>query len=217
IYSLVAKPEIKSYADLRGRMLGLADEAGTIALSIRRLLRANGLGDGDYAVRVISGTPTRVGCLKRGDCAAVPLGQPQDIVAQREGYRILGRSDEVTPAYVYTVTAARRSWAAAHADVVVRYIRALATAFAFIRDESNRAAVIAVVMQDTRCSEADAAATLDLYFKPDRNVLPRRGEIDGDAMTRTIALMADGGQLTAPPPPADRFIDGQYLRSAGID
>src|SRR4029077_9757323 len=33
IYSLVAKPEIKSFADLRGKLLGLADEAGSITIS----------------------------------------------------------------------------------------------------------------------------------------------------------------------------------------
>jgi len=217
IYSLVAKPDIKAYADLKGRLLGLADEAGTITLSMRRLLTANGLGDATYAVRAISGTPMRVGCLKRGDCAAVPLGQPQDITAQREGYRILGRSDEATPAYIYTVTAARRSWAAHHADLVVRYVRALASAFAFIRDDSNRGAVIAVVTDDTRCSEADGAATLDLYFRPERHVLPHRGEIDRDTFARTIALMGEGGQLARPAPPAERFFDTQYLRGAGIE
>ena len=38
IYSLVAKPEIKSYADLKGKLLGLAAETGTITISIRKLL-----------------------------------------------------------------------------------------------------------------------------------------------------------------------------------
>src|ERR1700694_4435503 len=31
IYSLIAKPEIKTIADLKGKVVGLADEAGTIA------------------------------------------------------------------------------------------------------------------------------------------------------------------------------------------
>ena len=37
IYSLMAKPEIKTYADLKGKLLGLAAETGTITISIRRL------------------------------------------------------------------------------------------------------------------------------------------------------------------------------------
>lgn len=37
IYSLVAKPEIKSFADLKGKLLGLAVAADTIAISTRKL------------------------------------------------------------------------------------------------------------------------------------------------------------------------------------
>ena len=43
IYSLVAKPEIKSYADLKGKLLGMAAETGSITISIRKLMAMNGL------------------------------------------------------------------------------------------------------------------------------------------------------------------------------
>ena len=39
IYSLIARPEIKTVADLKGRLIGLADEAGTITISTRKLLQ----------------------------------------------------------------------------------------------------------------------------------------------------------------------------------
>ena len=111
----------------------------------------------------------------------------------------------------------QRPACATHHHFEIRYVRALASAFAFIRDPGNRAAVIAVVVDDTRCSVADAAATLDLYFKPERNVLPQRGEIDRAAMARTIAMMGDVGQIAPPLPAAERFLATQYLRAAGIE
>src|SRR5262249_28173322 len=43
IYSLIAKPEIRTYADLRGRLLGMAAETGSITISIRKLLAMKGL------------------------------------------------------------------------------------------------------------------------------------------------------------------------------
>src|SRR5438874_4945316 len=105
IYSLVAKPEIKTFADLKGKLIGLADEAGTIAISMRKLLALRGLQEGDFQVKIIEGTPARFTCLRRYDCAAVPLGQPQDFLAMKEGYRLLGLSNEVVPEFLYTVTA----------------------------------------------------------------------------------------------------------------
>jgi ABC-type nitrate/sulfonate/bicarbonate transport system substrate-binding protein len=217
IYSLVVRPEVRSFADLKGKLIGMADEAGSIAISMRKLLAQNGVRDGDVQVRIISGTPARLGCLRRGTCDAVPLGQPQDLMAEAEGYRILGLSSDAVPPYLYTVTAARRGWAVAHKDVLVRYVRGLAAALQFIRDPANRAAVIAMIRQDTECSEEVARKALALFFEPERNVLPRRGEIDLAAFQQTIALMSAGGQLKAPLPPADRFVDLQYLRAAGID
>ena len=48
IYSLIAKPEIASVADLKGKLIGLADEYGTITLSTRKLFTLHGLQRGTF-------------------------------------------------------------------------------------------------------------------------------------------------------------------------
>jgi ABC-type nitrate/sulfonate/bicarbonate transport system substrate-binding protein len=216
IYSLVAKPEIKSYSDLKGKLIGVAAETGSITISIRRLLAMHGIRREDFQARFIDGTPDRLVCLTAGDCDAVPLGQPQDFVALRSGYRLLGRSNEAVPEFVYTVTAARRSWAQVNKDALVRYVRALASSFAFIRDPANRAAVVRTIVDTTGFAEANAVATLKLYFEPDRHVLPRRGEIDMKGMATAISFLGEAGIVKPPLPSAERFVDRQYLHAAGI-
>jgi len=216
IYSLVAKPENKSYADLKGKLIGVAAETGSITASIRKLLALNGLQRDDYRTRFVDGTPDRLACLTTGDCDAVPLGQPHDFVAMRRGFRLLGLSTDAVPEYLYTVTAARRSWAAANKDTVVRYVRALASAFKFIRDSARRAEVLKTIVDTTGFSQANAELTLALYFEPDRRVLPKAGEISINGMEQAIALMGESGAIKAPLPAADRFVDLQYLQAAGI-
>ena len=216
IYSLVAKPEIKSFADLKGKLLGLADEAGTITISTRKLLALHGIRDGDFRVKIIEGTPTRFSCLRRGECVAVPLGQPQDLLALNEGYRLLGLSTEAVPEFLYTVTAARRSWAEANKDAVLRYVRALASSFKFIRDPANRKAVAKTIVETTGSSAIIAEQTLALYFEPERNVLPRQGELNLNGLTQVIAFMAEAGTIKATLPEAKRFVDLQYLEAAGL-
>ena len=178
IYSLIAKPEIKTYADLKGKLLGMAAETGSITISIRKLLAMKGLRSGEYQTQFVDGTPERLSCLTAGDCVAVPLGQPQDFVAMRQGYRLLGLSTEAVPQFVYTVTAVRRSWAEANKATVVAYARALAAAFTFIRDPAKRDAVVRTIVETTGFPEANARLTLALFFDPERKVLPQRGEID---------------------------------------
>jgi len=216
IYSLVAKPSIKSYADLRGKRIGLADEQGTITLSVRRLLAKHGLERGSFAVKTEEGTPQRFYCLLHSDCDATVLGQPQDLQALAQGYLLLGRSDEVVPDFLYTVTAVRRPWAQAHREEVLRYVRAMADAFAFIRNVSNRSKVVADIVATIGCSDAIAAQTLDLFNEPGRNVLPKRGEIDLKGLQQVIAMMAEAGLLKPPLPQAERFVDLQYLKEAGV-
>jgi ABC-type nitrate/sulfonate/bicarbonate transport system substrate-binding protein len=216
IYSLVAKPEIKSFADLKGKLLGLADEAGSISISTRKLLALHGLREGDFRVKIIEGTPGRFTCLMHGECVAVPLGQPQDLLAIKDGYRLLGVSNQAVPEFLYTVTAIRRSWAEAHKDAVVRYVRGLGSAFKFIRDPASRKAVVKTIVETTDSSAAVAEQTLRLFFEPERKVLPKQGEIDVKGLAQAISFMGEAGTLKEPLPPAERFVDLQYLRTAGI-
>jgi ABC-type nitrate/sulfonate/bicarbonate transport system substrate-binding protein len=135
----------------------------------------------------------------------------------RQGYRQLGISTEAVPEFVYTVTAARRSWAEANKDAVVRFTRGLAAAFKFIRDPAKRNDVVRTIVETTGFPEANARLTLSLYFEPERKVLPQRGEIDMKGMAAAIAFMAEGSVLKPPLPAPERFVDTQYLRAAGVE
>jgi len=216
IYSLVAKPEIKSFADLKGKLIGLADEAGTITMSTRRLLALRGVRKEDFRVKIIEGTPARYTCLKRAECDAVPLGQPQDLLALKEGYRLLGLSNEAVPEFLYTVTAVRRPWAEANKDAVVRYVRALGAAFKFIRYPANRPTVAKTIVETTGSSAEIAEQTLKLFFEPERNVLPKQAEINVKGLAQVIAFMGEAGTIKEPLPLPRGFVDLQYLQMAGV-
>jgi ABC-type nitrate/sulfonate/bicarbonate transport system substrate-binding protein len=216
IYSVIAKPEIATIPELKGKIVGLADEYGTISLSTRKLFARRGLERGAFGVRVIEGTSARFTCLRRGDCDAVVLGQPQDLQAIEQGFRLIGTTTEAVPELVYTVTGVRRSFAQANPEAMVRYVRALAAAFTFIRDGRNRDQVVRTIMQSTNASEAIGRQTLALFFEPERGVLPKRGEIGHAGLAQVIALMGEGGTLKPPLPPPERFVDERYLEAAGV-
>ncbi len=120
------------------------------------------------------------------------------------------------PELLHTVTAARRSWANAHKDAVTRYIRALASAFRFIRDPAKRNAVVKTIVETTDSSAAIAQQTLALHFEPERKVLPQQGELNLKGLAQVIAFMGETGTIKAPLPAPERFVDLQYLRAAGI-
>jgi ABC-type nitrate/sulfonate/bicarbonate transport system substrate-binding protein len=217
IYSLMVKPEIASFAGLQGKLLGLSLPIDTISISMRKLLALKGLGDGAYRVKELVGTPVRFECLRRGECDGVPLGQPDDLIALTQGYRRLGLSTEAVSAFQFQLLAVKRSWAAANKDVLVRFVRAIASSFRFIRDPANRAEVVKAMVAVTGSTEDIAAQTLALYFEPDRGVMPKQAEFSIAGLAQVIAFMGEGGMLAQPLPPPERFVDPQYLKAAGAE
>jgi NitT/TauT family transport system substrate-binding protein len=216
VYSLIAKRTIKNVAALKGKVIGLSLPVDTISISTRKLLALKGLGEDDYRVKELVGTPARAACLKSGECDAVPLGQPDDLIAVKDGYQSLGVSTDAVASFQFEVIAARRDYAATHAPAIIGFVSALADAFRFIRDPAHRGDVIKAFSELTGAPDDIAQATLALYLNPDRGVLPKQAEIDQAAVGQVIAFMGQGGIIKEPLPAPEQFIDLQYLRAAGV-
>jgi ABC-type nitrate/sulfonate/bicarbonate transport system substrate-binding protein len=216
IYSLIAKPEIKMFSDLRGKVVGLSLAVDTISISTRKLMAKNGINESDFKVKELVGTPLRADCLRKGECDAVPLGQPEDFVFMKQGYHRLGVSTDAVPNFLFTVSAVRKSWGEKNKDAVVRYVRGLASAFRFMHEPKNRDEIVRIMIQATGSSEEIARQTLSLYFDPDRGVVPKQAELDVRGLGQVIQFMVEAGELKPPLPPPDRFVDLQYLKAAGL-
>ena len=169
-----------------------------------------------FSIGTFVGTPARSECLKKGECDGVPLGQPEDFILLKEGYKRLGISNDVMPNFQFIVSAARRSWAAANKDLLVRYARGLAASFRFVRQPANRDEIARIIVETTGSSEEIARQTLALYFEPEKGVFPREGELDLKGLAQVIQFMAEAGELKPPLPAPERFVDLQYLQAAGI-
>jgi hypothetical protein len=85
-----------------------------------------------------------------------------------------------------------------------------------MRDPANREEVVKIVVDTTGSSEEIARQTLALFFEPDRGVFPKQGELDIKGLDQVIQFMAETGDLKPALPTAERFVDLQYLRAAGI-
>ncbi len=216
IYSLIAKPEIKTFADLKGKVVGLSLAVDTISISTRKLMAKNGIKEGDFKVKELVGTPARADCLRKGECDAVPLGQPEDFLLMKQGYQRLGVSIDAVPSFLFTVSAVRKSWGEKNQEALVRYVRGLASAFRFMRDSANRDEVVRMTAETTGSPEEIARQTLSLYFEPDRGVVPKQGELDVKGLGQVIQFMAEAGELKPPLPAPERFVDLQYLKAAEL-
>jgi ABC-type nitrate/sulfonate/bicarbonate transport system substrate-binding protein len=143
------------------------------------------------------------------------LSQPAVFAAFDAGFHTLAMHIETGP-LLYVVEIVDRSWAAAHADVVTRYLRATAAATRFIHDPRNRDDVVKAAMELTREPESRAREMLSFIWDDKNHVLPRQGEIDTEALKAMIALHGRYGIWPEPLPAPERFVDLRYAKAAGI-
>lgn len=216
VYSLITRPEIKAFEALKGKTIGMSQANDTITLSTQLLLAKHGLKEGDYTSKVLVGTPVRAKCLTEGDCAATPLGQPDDILFAQRGFNKLGDSLEVIPVLQFNVIAARRDWAQAHKDAMVRLARAFAATYRFMADLKNRDQIITIMSEKTGASPDVSRRILTFYYEPNRGVMPKAGEISMAGLAKVIELLGGSGELAKPLPVADQFVDLTYLKAAGV-
>jgi ABC-type nitrate/sulfonate/bicarbonate transport system substrate-binding protein len=215
VYFMVARPDIKTFADLKGKDLVEPSAIDPITLTARKLMEMHGLADGDVELKYIGGSEPRVACMRSGACAAGSLSQPAVFAAFDAGFHTLAMHIETGP-LLYVVEIVDRSWAQAHGDVVVRYLRATAAATRFIHDPRNRDNVVKAAMELTAQPENRAREMLSYVWDDKNHVLPRQGEIDMDALKAMIALHGRYGILKEPLPAPERFVDLRYAEMAGI-
>ena len=216
VYSIIAAPEIRTFADLKGKVIALTSAWDTITLTSRKLLAMHGLGPNDFQVEgSIRGSQSRFACMQSGRCAANSAGHPSDIHAIEAGYHRLGTTNEIGPV-IYDVEIVRRDWAQMHKDTVVRYIRAVADAMRFINDRGNRDEVEKIAAELTREPQGVVKEMLAAYYDPGLRVLPRQGEVDMTSFSYLLQVLKEAGVYDRPLPPAERFVDLSYAQAAGI-
>ncbi len=216
IYSLIAKPALKTYDDLRGKTVAVSLPVDTISIATRMMLAKHGLTESDFTAKALVGTPLRAKCLESGDCDAAPLSQPEDFLYLAKGYSKIGDSLEVISQLQFSVIAARRAWARDHADRIMRLARAYAAGYSYMADQANREDVIAIIARTTDATPDVARAAMAFFYDPDRGVMPKHSEINMAGVSKVIELLGLSGQLPAPLPAAEKFIDLEYLQKAGL-
>jgi NitT/TauT family transport system substrate-binding protein len=89
-YFLVAKPQIRSVAELQGKYIGVARFGDTIELATQVALRRDGLDPQRDAVPIMIGFPaTRVAALTAGSIDATIVVPPDNVLLRQKGFREL--------------------------------------------------------------------------------------------------------------------------------
>lgn len=199
---LIGAREIKSPAELRGKTLAGDPGDSNYDLHRRTILRAHGLNESAYAVKIIGTSPFRLEALRQGEVAACMLAPPYDAQALSEGYNLLATGADYIPNYATTACWARSAWVAAHRAPMLRFVRAIVAGADWALDPLNREETVNLVAAYSKISRAQAEIKLAQ--------VTARAAIVPEDLNRVIQLRIEMGFYDPPHEPVERFYDASF-------
>jgi ABC-type nitrate/sulfonate/bicarbonate transport system substrate-binding protein len=140
---LIAKPSIKTFADLRGANIGaLSLTEGSSKLLIK-MAKAEGLAAADLKISAVGGAPSRQVMLKEGKIDAGMQPLPLNLEAEALGFTNLGWAGKYEPEWQFTTVNANGNWARDNRRVATAFLRALLRGQQLIWSNPEEAARIA--------------------------------------------------------------------------
>lgn len=95
-FLIIARPEIRGFADLKGKIVGQADVTSSAAHAFRRVLLANGLKEQDYTMIPAGRNAARLNALLNGHIKATSFSPPFHVKALKAGMKSLGKAGDYT-------------------------------------------------------------------------------------------------------------------------
>jgi ABC-type nitrate/sulfonate/bicarbonate transport system substrate-binding protein len=213
---LMAVPEVKAYADLKGRQISVDALTTGYAFVLMELLDKGGLRSGDYELVEAGGVLQRFQALMEKKHAATLLISPFEVNAEAKGFTRLAHAADVLGAYQGLVGATRRAWARERETDLVGFIRAYLAALDWLYEPANKAEAIAILRKNlTTMPEELAQKSYDILVHPSQGFF-RSGMLDIPGIETVLLLRSKYAQPPKPLRDPDKYYDHRYYAKARL-
>ena len=211
--SVVTRPEIKRYADIKGKAVAVDAPNTGYAFVLFKILADKGLVlNRDYTIVSVGDTEHRLTALQEGKAVAAVMAAPTDLEAKAAGYNILADAAEELGGYQGSVYGVRRGWAAQNKATMLTFIRAVTEAHALLF--ADPAAAKAGLLRRIKGLDAKGAETIYTGLTTGKGGLSRKAEISIPGMESVLAMRSDYAEpkkrLTDPM----KYLDLSYYKEA---
>lgn len=205
--SLMAAPEIKSVADLRGKKIAVDALTTGYAFILREMIARAGMTDADVTYERTGGGPMRLRAMLDGQYAAGLLATPLDKIAADQGFTNLGTARQLLGRYQGRTGFAQRAWIKNNEAAVIGFMRAYRDAMDWLYDRGNREIAAALLIaNDASMTPELARQSLEILLD-DKGGFWRDQALDLEGIRTVLALRTRFGvpqkTLTDPLPYVD--------------
>lgn len=177
-YMIVARPEIGSFADLKGKTVAQNDIFSVAAYVFRQVLRANGLKDKDYAMIGAGNDRQRLAALTTGRVQATTFSPPTHLMALKAGMKSLGVAKDYTRAANGVGTSSKKL--KENRDQAKRFLRILLKSDRWMKSHPKE--TIDYIVAEYKLDRETAASSYELLMP----TLSDNGQIGDDYIQEII-------------------------------
>lgn len=214
VYSLVVSRDITSYADLKGKRIGVSNLKASDAYIVRKMMAGKGLQERDYVLIQAGSSGERAAALRAGSVTGTLIIPPFDQRVVDEGYKRLDVTSNVIERYTWLSHAVKEDWAKANRPTMLAFIRGWVRANRWVYDPKNKGESIKLLERELKLENRYARPLYEMYFESKNLILAKDGEVDMAGLQAVIDAMAEQGDLKPPLPRPDKYVDLSYWQEA---
>jgi NitT/TauT family transport system substrate-binding protein len=153
VFSLMAKPEFKRIADLRGKKIGITRIGSSTHTSALYALTSAGLKASDYQLLPLLEVPNIFTALAAGQIDAGVMSPPTNARAKKGGFVELMNIAKEGPEFVSVAIGTSRNYIKANEDIVRRVVRAYAEGVQVFKN--NKAASLRMIQKQLKVTDPE--------------------------------------------------------------
>ena len=134
---IMARPEIKSYQELKGRRIGITQYGSAAHLVLLLMLKKWNMRTDQVQILQVGSSPAMLASLDKGGIDAAVLTLPTFFVAEDRGYRIVGDPITMDIFYLQNTLESTRGFLRKNRDGAVRFMRGYIEGIAYFKNNKK--------------------------------------------------------------------------------
>jgi len=194
-YAMIARPAIKSLAELKGKTIMIDGPKGITKIYVERMLAKHGVKPADYDALFAGATSARFAALQSGAIDATVLIPPFNFYAESAGFSNLGLTIEYTPELPFSGAVVNTNWAAKNKATLDKLLAVHNKSMAWFLDTKNREEAIAVMVEASKQKPEDISKAYDFLQK--HKFFEATGKVSKTKMNALLVALKELGDVSA--------------------
>lgn len=204
VFSLYSKPDLKSFSDLKGKVIGVTQPGSTTDFVARILAREAGMTPGkDVRVLHLDGIPAIMTALTQGNIDAGVISAPTTVRARKAGLKELVNITEKNIPLIHVAFASTRQYMKENPDRVRKFLQAYIEGLKIVRTDGEQAKQ--AIGKYTKLSDNDDLEETYKTFLPAWEKVPY---VSAAGVKTLLDFSNQPGAKSAKP---EQFLDNSFI------